>query len=232
MQRGNIAKMLLFHKLLGFGPSDLYTYGSATATINKDLATGAVILDTIGTANNYLVSKIMGVSPSLTTAITAQSKMQFHGNITNVYVRWGVNAEPMDVSNNTQAKWLIESCPGVNGNWNIVTADGNDPGTRTSIDANASLDGSTTVTEDDNARSFVLDYLPGNMVNFHYHTNIVISKQTQMPNTGLNPGAIPANNVMTWGLKTSDTNAKQLYIWGVAMHGGINDNAWRQVDLV
>ena len=224
--RANIGKLTLFQNTLGFGPNDLYSYGSATATIALDGATGATKIDTIGTTGNYIVSKIQGVSLSLKTNCTAQTKMQFHGNATNVFVRWGINMEPMDLSNDATPKWGIESCPAVNGNWNLVTADNT---TRTAIDANASLEGTTTVTGSSNARSHVLDYLPGNMVNYYYQNNVVVSKSTQLPLVSAAPGAIPANNVMTWGLKTADTNAKQLYIWGVAIHGGIDDPAWKDV---
>lgn len=221
--RYNMSKLMLFHNVLGFGPNDLMTYGSATATIALDLATGATKLDTIGTTGNYLVSKIMGVSPSLKVNMTAQTKMQYHGNATNVFVRWGINMEPMDLTNSNTAKWGIESCPAVNGNWNLVTADGT---TRTAIDAGASLEGTTAISGDDNARSHVLDYLPGSMVNYYYGSNAVVSKSTQLPSPSAAPGTIPGENVMTFGLKTADTNAKQLYIWGVALHGGIDDPAW------
>lgn len=223
IQRANIANAIIFHKVLGFGPGDIFTYGSATATIGMDLATGACKLDTIGTTGNYLVSKVMGVSPSLKFPITAQCKMQYHGASTNAFVRWGLNMEPMDLTNSNTPKWGIESCPAVNGNWNLVSADNT---TRTAIDAGASLEGTTAISGDDNSRSHILDYLPGNMVNYYYANNTVVSKSTQLPSVASAPGAIPGDNVMTWGLKTADTAAKQLYIWGVALHGGLDDSGW------
>jgi len=221
--RNNMSKLMLFHNVLGFGPNDLFTYGSATATIALDLATGATKLDTIGTTGNYLVSKIMGVSPSLKVNCTAQTKMQYHGAATNVFTRWGINMEPMDLTNSVTPKWGIESCPAVNGNWNLVSADNT---TRTAIDAGASLEGTTAISGDDNSRSHILDYLPGSMVNYYYANNTVVSKSTQLPSIASAPGAIPGDNVMTFGLKTADTAAKQLYIWGVALHGGIDDSGW------
>jgi hypothetical protein len=224
--RANIASFISFDKLLGFGPSDLYTYGSATATIALDLATGAVKLDTINTANNYLVSKVMGVSPSLKVPSTLKTKMQYVGAATNVFVRWGMNMEPMDVSNDTTKKYGIESCPAVNGNWNIVTADGT---TRTAIDAGAALEGSNTLSTDSNARSHTLDFFPGSMLNYYYQTNAVVSKSTQLPPIDSVPRSIPATNVCNFGLKTADTNAKQLYIWGLAIFAGVDDPAWRPI---
>lgn len=226
--RANIAKNTLFHKVLGFGPSDLYSYGSATATIAMDQATGATKIDTVATANNFIVSLIMGVSVSLKDPITMQTKMQYTGAATNAFVRWGLGMEPMDVSNSNTAKFGIESCPAVNGNWNLVSSDGT---TRTAIDAGASLEGSNTVSLDANARSHILDYLPGNMLNYYYQANAVVSKSTQLPLVTAAPGTIPANNVCTYGLKTADSNAKQLYIWGLAIHAGINDNAWKSVPI-
>lgn len=225
--RANIGKMLLFQNVLGMGPDDLMTYVGPTSapTIALDLATGATKLDTLGTTGNYIVSKIMGVSPSLKVNLTAQTKMQYHGAATNAFVRWGINMEPMDVSNSVTAKWGIESCPAVNGNWNLVSSDGT---TRTAIDAGASLEGTTTVSSDDNARGHILDYLPGSRIDYYYQSNAVVSKSTQLPLISSAPGTIPAENVMTFGLKTADTNAKQLYIWGVALHGGIDDPAWIQ----
>jgi hypothetical protein len=222
--RANVGLLHLFHKPLGFGPSDIYTYGSATATIILDLPTGATKLDTIGTASNYLVSKLMGTSPSLKVPITLKTKMQFHGNITNVFVRWGMNMEPMDLSNSNTVKFGIESCPAVNGNWNLVSSDGT---TRTAIDAGASLEGTTTVSSSSNSRDHTIDFLPGSMINYYYHNNSVISKSTQLPPITSVPGTIPADNVVNYGLKTADTNAKQLYIWGLAVLGGIDDPGWK-----
>lgn len=222
--RANVGSLLIFSKPLGFGPSDLYTYGSATATIALDLATGATKLDTLTTAGNYLVSKIMGVSPSLKLPLTIKTKMQFHGNVTNVFTRWGVNMEPMDLSNSNTAKWGIESCPAVNGNWNLVSSDGT---TRTAIDASASLEGTTTVSGSAGSRDHQIDYLPGSMINYWYHNNTVVSKSTQMPSINAAPGTIPPDNVVNIGLKTSDTNSKQLYIWGMAVLGGIDDSGWK-----
>lgn len=222
--RANVGLFNLFHKPLGFGPSDLYTYGSATSTISLDITTGATKLDTIGTASNYLVSKLMGTSPSLKVPITLKTKMQFHGNATNVFVRWGMNMEPMDLSNSNTVKFGIESCPAVNGNWNLVSSDGT---TRTAIDAGASLEGTTTVSGSSNSRDHTIEFLPGSMINYYYHNNSVISKSTQLPPITSVPGTIPADNVVNYGLKTADTNAKQLYIWGLAVLGGIDDPGWK-----
>lgn len=228
MHRANVAKVLLYHRVLGFGPANLYTYGSATATIAQDLATGAVKLDTVTTANNYLVSKVMGVSPSLAVPSTLKTKMQYHGNTTNLFVRWGMNMEPMDVSNNNSVKYGIESCTASNGNWNIVTSDGT---TRTAIDGNASLDGASVVSSSTGARGHTLDYYPGNFLNYYYQANAVVSKSTQLPPITSSPGTIPADNACNYGLKTTDTNSKQLYIWGLAIMGGIDDPAWKSVPI-
>jgi hypothetical protein len=226
--RSNIASFISFNKLLGFGPSDLMTYGSLTATIALDLITGAVKLDTIGTANNYLVSKVMGVSPSLKVPSTLKTKMQYVGLATNVFVRWGMNMEPMDLSNDNTVKYGIESCPAVNGNWNLVTADGT---TRTAMDAGASLEGTNTLSTDSNARSHTLDYYPGSMLNYYYQDNTVVSKSTQLPPINSIPRSIPATNVCSFGLKTADTNAKQLYIWGLAIFSGVDDPAWTSIPI-
>lgn len=224
--RANIGQFLLFHKPVGFGPSDLYSYANAvtpTPTIGLDLLSGATKLDTLVAANNYLVSKIFGVSPSLAVPLKIKTKMQFHGNTTNQFVRWGVNMETMDVTNDNTAKIGIESCAATNSNWNIVTADGT---LRTAIDAQASLDG--TATAGQAPHGFTLEYLPGSFVNFSFDNNIVISKSTNLPDQTSPAGTIPANNVVNYGLKTTDTNSKQLYIWGLSIIGGISDNAWKQ----
>jgi hypothetical protein len=218
----------MFQKVLGFGPSDLYSYTSSAGTIAKDLATGAVKMDTTTTTGTYIVSKIQGVSPSLKFPLTMETKMQYTGAATNAFIRWGLNAEPLDLSNSVTVKYGIESCPAVNGNWNIFSADGT---TRTAIDAGAALEGSNAVNGSVNARAHILDFLPGNMLNYYYENNTVVSKSTQLPSISSVPGAIPSDNVCTYGLKTADTSAKQLYIWGLAIHGGIDDPHWKSIPV-
>src|SRR5215212_161641 len=220
--RSNMGQFILFSKLLGLTGADLGSYGSATATVGLDITTGAVKLDTIATAGNYLVSKLTGVSPSLSKASTLQSVMQFHGNATNLFVRWGMNMEPMDLSNNNAVKYGIESCTASNGNWNLVTSDGT---TRTAMDSLTSLEGTTAVPT---RRGHVLNFIPGSALNYYYQNNAVVSKSTQLPPSTSATGTIPFDNVINFGLKTSDANAKQLYIWGLAVVAGVDDLAWKQ----
>lgn len=222
----NLANMAWFYKPLGFGGSDVHTYGPVGATIGMDLATGACKWDTGTTVGDYLVSKIMGTSPSLTTSMTLKSVMQFHGNITNIFVRWGVNMEPMDVSNNNDAKFGIESCAASNGNWNVVSAEGGVGSARTTMDANASLEGSTTVGPTASRRGHVIKHVPGSYILYKYHNNLTVSKSTNLPSQLMPAGYITPDQATTIGIKTTDTNSKQLYIWGMAIIGGLSDTAW------
>lgn len=222
----NLSDMAWFYKPVGFSGSDIHTYGSVGADITMDTVTGAVKWDTSTTAGNYLVSKLMGASPSLKVPMTLKSVMQFHGNITNLFVRFGVNMEAMDVSNNNDVKFGIESCAASNGNWNVVSAEGGVGSARTTMDANASLEGSTSVGVTGSRRGHVIKYTPGSFIQYKYHNNLTVSKSTNLPSQILLPGTIPPDNAVNIGLKTSDTNSKQLYIWGMAVIGGLDDIAW------
>lgn len=222
----NLANLLFFHKAVGFGPSDMHTYGPVGATIAMDQYTGAVKWDTGTVAGDYLVSKLMGSAPSLAKPLALKMVAQYHGNITNVFCRWGVNMEPMDVGNNNDAKFGIETCAGANGNWNVVSAEGGAGANRTTMNANASLEGDTIVGTVAARRGHHMQYLPGSFINYKYQNNNTVSKSTNMPNQASPPNTIPVDNVVNIGIKTTDTNSKQLYIWGMAVIGDINDVAW------
>jgi hypothetical protein len=220
--RYNTGQSLLLSGNIAFSAYISNSYGSTGTTQTQDSPSGSTKLDTSTTANNYRVAQIWGVSLSLAAPALYQTMMQFHGNTTNQFVRWGMNMESMDLTNNVNPKFGVESCSASNSNWNIVTADGT---TRTAIDAQASLDAAATIPT---PHSFVLDYLPGSYVNFYFDNNIVVSKTTNLPLTSAAANTIPRNNLCNYGVKTTDTNSKQLYIWGVAIVGDTKDSAWKQ----
>lgn len=216
----NMRKLLFWYNPLGLNASDLSSYASGTGAVTLDFSSGAVLQNTGATANSYAVSKVMGVSASLAIAMLIKAKMQYHGNTTNQFVRWGVNMEPMDITNNTLPKFGLESCAATNSNWNIVTSDAT---LRTAQDAQASLDAAAAVGT---KRRHELKYNPGISVDYTYESNIVVSKGTNLPPQSSVPGTIPDNNVCHWSIKSTDTNSKQLYIWGAAVIGQIDDPKW------
>jgi hypothetical protein len=133
-----------------------------------------------------------------------------------------MNMESMDLTNDVVPKFGVESCSATNSNWNIVTADGT---TRTAIDGQASLDNTASVGT---AHGFVLDNLPGAYVNFYFDNNTVVSKSTNLPPASSAANTIPRNTLCNYGIKTTDTTAKHLYVWGLAIVGDVKDGAWKQ----
>lgn len=136
----------------------------------------------------------------------AETDMQFTGNITNQFVRWGIALEAMDISNNSDAKYGIESCAATNGNWFVVSADRS---SRTQQDSLKPLLGGAS------QQTYKIENTVDVSVDFTYSTDSAVSKTTNLPTTG----STAKNNILSFGLKTTDVNAKQLYIWGLSMVG-------------
>lgn len=209
----NIGNFLQFSKPIGLAIEEFTSSGSGGST-TKDPSSGAIKLDTSTGSGNYRVLQMTGVRPSFGQYSVMQTKMQFTGNVTNQFARWGFNLESMAVSNDSTSKYGIESCHATNGNWFIVTADDS---SRSQQDSLKPLLGSGSV------QSYRVEYFPGSSVDFIYATDSAVSKTTNLPQSGSPP---PQNNVVNYGVKTTDTNAKQLFVWGLVVVADEADPSW------
>lgn len=212
----NIKQFYSYVRPLGLSTNDFMVM-AMNGTATYDHATAAIILDTLLTANNYVNMHLMGIKMSLKKYSIAKTSLKFTGATTNQFVRWGVNLEPMNLTNDNTEKYGIESCAAANGDWNLVTADGTN---RTAQDTLFALIPTTNPQHSD-----TIENNAGVSVNFYYDTNAVVSKNTNLPST-ITAAPAPANNVINYGIKTADTVGKQLYVIGLSVVGSVDDTAW------
>ena len=112
----------------------------------------------------------------------------------------------MDLSNDSTEKYGIEACTATNANWFIVTADGSN---RTQQDSLKPLLGGGS------QQKYRIENTVGVSIDFTYADDSAVSKTTNLPMDD----AAPINNIINYGIKTTNTSAKQLYIWGLAVVG-------------
>lgn len=200
----NITNFLFFNKRLGISLSDFMSMGVGGSAA-LDHPSGSIKLDTGATANNYRNLHLMGIAPSFEKHSIAETFMEFVGADTAQFLRWGFGLEGLDLSNDSDEKYGIESCAATNGNWFLVTADGSN---RTQQDSLKDLQGTNT---------YRIENTVGVSIDFTYNDDSAVSKTTNLPITS----SPPINNIINYGVKTTDTNSKQLYIWGLAAVGEV-----------
>lgn len=201
----NLTKFLFFNKRMGLSVSDFNSLGTG-GTAAFDSTSGAIKLDTSTSSNNYRNLNLMGIPISFTKDSVVESDLQYVGATTSNFARFGVGMENLNLTNDSDEKYGIESCSATNGNWFLVTADGDD---RTQQDTLKPLDG------DDAQQTYRLENVVGVSVDFTYGDDTAVSKTTNLPIAN----SAPKTNIVNYGVKTSNTSSKQLYIWGLAIVG-------------
>ncbi|MDR4490786.1 MAG: hypothetical protein R2685_07780 [Candidatus Nitrosocosmicus sp.] len=201
----NLTKFLYFAKRVGVSVNDFMSMGTG-GSAGLDHPSGAIKMDTSTGSGNFRNLHLMGIPITFTKYSVAETDMQFTGNTTNQFCRWGFGMEALDVTNNSDEKYGVESCAATNGNWFIVTADGD---SRTQQDSLKPLLGGGA------QKTYRIENNVGVSVDFTYSTDSAVSKITNLPTDD----SAPKNNIVNYGIKTSDTNSKQLYIWGLAVVG-------------
>jgi hypothetical protein len=217
IRRFNIAQALIFdgmHATVEKFARD----NSGSGTTTNDLVTGASLLDSGITANGTASMRVTGVSMDYAKYSILQMKARYVGNATANFARFGVDMEPLSQTNqNTNPKYGIEGCAATSGNWYIVSANGDGvAGHRTQQDGAASLTPANPV-------SYKLQYIIGAAIRFTESTESFIDKTDFLPDI---TKTTSASNVVQLGVKTTDTNRKQLYVYGVALFGSVKDNGW------
>ena len=195
-----------------------FTDHSGSGTGTNDLTTGAVLLDSGVTANGTASMRMTGVIMDYAKYSIVQMKARYVGNTTANFARFGVDMEPLSQTNqNTNPKYGIEGCAATSGNWYIVSANGDGvAGHRTQQDGQAALAPANPV-------SYKLQYIIGAAIRFTESTEAYIDKTDFLPDITKQTSA---NNIVQYGVKTTDTARKQLYIYGVALIGSIKDTGW------
>lgn len=212
----NIKQLYTYTRPLGFMTTDVMVMASGGTAVD-DHATGSIIMNTGITANNYVNMHLMGIQMSLKKYSIAKTSLKYTGNTTNQFARWGINLEPMSLTNDNTPKYGIETCAASNGDWNLVSADGTNRTTQDTL--------FPTVPATNPQHSDTIENNAGISINFYYDTNAVVSKSTNLPPTA-SAAPAPFNNVVNYGLKTTDVNAKVMYVIGLSVVGSVDDPAW------
>lgn len=208
----NITKAVIYNKQIGLSVGDFFQEGSGGSTAFSGTI-GAIVMATGTTPNNWRGQRLMGVRPFFGGYMLAQTKMQFTGNTTNQFARWGINMEPMDTTNDDTRKIGIESCALTNNNWFLISSDNI---TRSQQDSLKPLLGGGSV------QSYRLENRVGVSIDFTYASDSAVSKTTNLPITS----APPQNNVVNFGIKTTDSNENTLRIWGLVFIAQEGDASW------
>lgn len=213
----NIAKACLFDGT----HATLEKYFRATVTagaITNDIATGSILLTSSTTTNGMASLRICGIGLDYGYYSIIQAKMKYTGATTANFGRWGVEMEPLDTSNNnTNPKYGIEGCAATSGGWYIVSANGDTvAGNRTQQDGSASMTPANPV-------SYRVEHIPSNAVRFTEGVDVYVDKTTTLPD--ITKGT-SFNNIVNLGVKTTDTAAKTINVYGQALFGKIKDVAW------
>lgn len=156
-----------------------------------------------------------GVQLSLNDNISWHVKMEVDTADTQTSVLWrlGVGMEtPNETAEDTLQKFGIEGCTGTNEYIQVVSCDGD---TR--------IQDSTGVEMDTGAAIGVkLDYVPSTSVTYEDTLGTIVAATSNFPSSG----NIESDKTLRYGIKSTNTTAKELRIWADALIGKILDPAW------
>ncbi len=200
----NITSFLYFSKRIGISINDFMSMGSG-GSAGLDHTSGAIDMEAT-TTNNYRNLHLMGIPLTFTKYSVAETDMQVTGGTTAIFARWGIGMEALNLTNDSDEKYGIESCAATNGNWFLVSADGS---TRSQQDSLKPLLG------DSDQQTYRIENNVGVSIDFTYADDSAVSKTTNLPIEN----SAPVNNIVNYGIKTTNTTAKHLFIWGLAVVG-------------
>lgn len=206
-------------KIQGANPATVFNIDNfnSTGVITMRLKTR----NTAGTAtaaNDFTQVSDGGLALSFGSRIEWRIKMQVARNpvvtpITAILWRAGVNMEAVDVAGDaTQNRFGLEGCSSAGEFIGLICANGG--GVRTNIQ--------TGIAMHTPMRGYAMRYTPGTNIIFTDSTGNSSSLTANVPSTG----SIASDKQLKYGIKTTDTAEKIMFVAADALFGKIVDTLW------
>lgn len=198
--------------------------GSATITNDLSSASGKVVLDSGAIANDYaqlVVPPGAKLSFARKSRLLAKVGVTFGGSgVTNYITRIGVAGEDINGANTTSNKYGIEACSQDSQvNWMIFSANA---GTRTGGTVTSSP---VDAGYDSSGKGYRLDHTPNLNIKFYDNGTNCGANCTKTSNNP-NSGSTGTDYVLRLGIKSTNTNAKKMALFGIRLIGTVLDAAW------
>jgi hypothetical protein len=201
----------IFHNLLA--PKSTHfkiTTAGTGATVTDNISSNLwnVDLNTGSIANNTSQADLGGIRLDFGSVIKWIAKVEQAGNTNNIQCRMGVNIEAVGSAASNSTKSLgFEFCDSTGTTYQLESGDGT---LRSVLNTTQPFTGVNCIR-------FL--YTPAlNVVGQINHTTAV-TKTSNLPNSGNND----QDKMARFGIQTTDTNAKHLYLYGVSVGGYPND---------
>lgn len=212
---GNAGSRIAIDRLTKSG--DLFSRAESAITSSRlDTAnvTNVIVtrLRTGTTANNYTQLEDGGISLSFASKAEWRTKMQI-SHTTGILWRMGVNMESVDVASNaTENKFGIEGCDSDGVNIRLICCNGG--GARTNLNSNVSMA--------IGMRGYAMYYTPGTNILWKDSTGNVQTLSSNVPSSG----SIASDRLLRYGIKTTNTTEKAMYIARDMFFGKTADSLW------
>lgn len=213
--RSNIGKYLI-EDLMEPTIGQFHIVKSGSAVESNDTVSGRIRLNTGGVNASTVNASRSGLSLDLARPIEFAFKGYVNAN-TFLSTRMGVAMESVTEGPSDLAKFGLEGCSstatGVN--WDVISA--------TDALSSRSVWTSPETIIRGGPQFYRLAFIPGQSVTFAVNGSVpIVTKNTNIPAGG----RTSHHRTFTAGIKTNDTTAKSLFMYGGRVVGTINDLSW------
>lgn len=191
------------------GAAALPTDGSR---LDNAIVSNAIVtrLRTSTTTNNLTQLVDGGISLSFASKIEWRIKMEVSSSAAILF-RAGVNMEGVDVASNaTENKFGLEGCSSADTNLHIVCCNGS---ARTDTNVGYAMTG---------MRGYAMYYTPGTNIIWKDSTGNIQTMTSNVPSSG----SIASDRMLRYGIKTTTTAEKAMYIARDCLFGRTADTLW------
>lgn len=178
-------------------------------------ATQFLRLKTGTTTDNWAQVQDGGLKISVSSPLQWHIKFQIVGAATNILWRMGVGMERVQEESEDELQKIgLEGCDGDGVTTQLVTCDG---ATRLKTSTGVAM-----ILDPEGAIGAKIEYIPSTSV-IYYDTLGTIKESTgNIPSDG----ALKSDRMLRYGIKTTNTTEKLMYLWADALYGKILDPAW------
>lgn len=198
----NTGQFIYQNELLSPQSGDFVT--SVTGgTVGNDIASNQwrVKLDTATVANNFAQADLGGIKPDFGNPIKFQAKVEQQTATSSLQCRIGINVEKSNAVVGTTKLLGFEFCDATGTTYQLSSCDGT---TRSVTNTTQAFNG---------AHSLKMTYTPSVNVIGQIDATTATTKTTNLPNSG----QCDADKVMRFGIMTTNTTTKDLYIYGAVI---------------